>query len=53
MKKDLNDIFKKGLRDDESLIKLSKEIGKISYCLSHYYKDTFNSVQKDIGNFFH
>ena len=52
MKKDLNDIFKKGFRDDESLINLSKEIGKIAFCLSTYYKDTFNTVQKDIASFY-
>lgn len=52
MKKDLGDILRKGMLDDDSLIKLSKEIGKIAYCLTNYYKDTFTSVQKDIATFF-
>ena len=41
MFKNLKLIFEKVVEDDDSQLKLTKEIGKIAYCLSKFYPNVF------------
>jgi hypothetical protein len=38
--------------DDESYVKLSKEIGKIAFCLHKFYNSTFIEVEGIIAKFY-
>jgi hypothetical protein len=49
MNKNLNAILEKVKEDDDSQLKLAKEIGKIAYCLHRFYPGTFSYVQSSIA----
>ena len=46
------DIINRVHEDDESQLKLSKEYGKIHYCLNKYYPESFDSLKQDLGQYF-
>jgi hypothetical protein len=52
MQKNFKDIFERVHEDDYSLVKLSKEIGKIYYCLHKYYPIIFSQVKDTAADFF-
>lgn len=45
MRKHLSDILSRINEDDESYLKFTKELGKITYCLHKYYPNTFTNMK--------
>ena len=45
LKKNIDDIFTRIGEDDESLLILTKELGKIYYCIHKFYPATFECIR--------
>lgn len=45
LKKNIEDLFGRIGEDDESLLKLTKDIGKIYYCIQKFFPATFEALK--------
>lgn len=50
--KNIEDIVNRINEDDESLLKLTKDIGKIYYCIHKYYPQTFEQIKVILAKFY-
>lgn len=52
LKRNIDDIFNRINEDDESLLKLTKEIGKIYYCIHKFYPSIFVEIKSTLAAFY-
>ena len=52
LERNIEDIFNRINEDDESLLKLTKDIGKIYYCIHKFYPLTFQKLKHKLAEFY-
>lgn len=52
LQKNMEDLFNRISEDDESLLKLTKDIGKIYYCINKFYPCSFEAMRTVLASFY-